>query len=124
MCRCLLGRTALRPSAYDGKGFSSNQESVDVVSTVPGTQKPNLWVLSVGVSAYPKLAAQWQLDYAHSDANALVKALRGATRQNCSMTCVIYRFFGVSHGWHPIEIYANRSYPHRSRVQALKNRIR
>jgi len=70
------GPNRITTVAYDSKGFSSNQESVDVVSTVPGAQKPKLWVLSVGVSSYPKLAAQWQLDYAHSDANALVKTLR------------------------------------------------
>lgn len=71
------GPNRITAVAYDSKGFSSNQESIDVVSNVPGASKPTLFVLSIGVSAYPKMASKWQLDYAHSDAEALVKTLRG-----------------------------------------------
>lgn len=70
------GPNRITAVAYDGKGLSSNQETIDVVSTVPDTPKPTLWVLGIGVSAYPHIPKMQQLDYAHSDAKALVQVLR------------------------------------------------
>jgi len=60
--------------AYDESGYSSNARYVDVISGAQSAAKPDLYVLAIGVSSYPKLPAIWQLDYAHSDAEALVRA--------------------------------------------------
>jgi len=70
------GANRITAVAYDDRGFSSNPRHVDVVSRARGLRKPNLYVLAVGVSDYPELPGRWQLDFAHTDAAALVKTLQ------------------------------------------------
>jgi len=63
--------------AYDDRGFSSTPKYMDVVTQDSSLVKPNLYVLGIGISNYPKLPHEWQLEFAHSDAQALAKALQG-----------------------------------------------
>ncbi|KOR28647.1 hypothetical protein TI05_16535 [Achromatium sp. WMS3] len=69
------GPNRITAVAYDTKGFSSNQASVDVVANVPNMKKPTLYVMAVGISEYPKMPAE-SLEFAHTDAQHLVQALR------------------------------------------------
>ena len=62
--------------AYDNKGFSSTPKYMDVISQDAGLAKPNLYVFGIGISNYPKLPHEWQLEFAHSDAQALTKAFQ------------------------------------------------
>ncbi|NNK84531.1 MAG: hypothetical protein HKO91_03135, partial [Desulfobacterales bacterium] len=85
----LAGANRITAVAYDDKGFSSNLKYLDVISKHAGLAQPNLHVLAVGISAYPKLSQKWQLDYAHTDAQSLVGTLQtqegklfGEVRQN------------------------------------------
>ena len=60
------GTNRITVIAFDAKGFSSNPKYLDVVCENAVLAKPDLHVLSVGVSTYPKLSERWQLEYAHS----------------------------------------------------------
>lgn len=62
--------------AHDAEGYSSNLRQLDVAAGGGGLRKPDLYVLAVGASAYPKLPERWQLDFAHSDARNLSDTLR------------------------------------------------
>jgi hypothetical protein len=62
--------------AYDKHGFTSNPAYLDMVVKDDSAMLPALYVLSVGVSNYPNLPSAWQLDYAHTDAKAMVETLR------------------------------------------------
>jgi len=68
------GKNRVSVVAYDAEGFASNTAHVDVVSTAP-TAKPDLWTVTVGVSQYPRLAPEQQLEVADADARALAAAL-------------------------------------------------
>jgi WD40 repeat protein len=68
------GANRITALAYDEKGFSSNPRYVDVISEHTGLTKPNLYVFGIGVSDYHRLSSRWQLEFAHTDAQALVKA--------------------------------------------------
>jgi len=70
------GGNRITAVAYDEKGFSSNPKYVDVISKYAGLAKPNLYVFSIGISNYPNLSSRWQLEFAHTDAKTLVKALK------------------------------------------------
>ncbi|BBO84858.1 hypothetical protein DSCO28_54240 [Desulfosarcina ovata subsp. sediminis] len=63
--------------AFDDSGFSSNPKYVDIIQKNTDTKKPDLYLLTVGISHYPNLPSVWQLDYAHSDAQAIAKTLKG-----------------------------------------------
>ena len=69
------GANRITAVAYDEKGFSSSPRYVDIISKQPGKPKPNLHIFAIGISEYPKLADNWQLDFAHTDAKALIKTL-------------------------------------------------
>jgi WD40 repeat protein len=71
------GANRITAVAYDEKGFSSNPKYVDVTCKNAGLGKPNLYIFAIGISEYPKLSARWQLEFAHTDAKALIKALKG-----------------------------------------------
>jgi WD40 repeat protein len=70
------GGNRITAVAYDEKGFSSNPKYVDVICKHAGLAKPNLYVFAIGISNYPRLAASWQLEFAHTDAKALIEALK------------------------------------------------
>lgn len=68
------GRNRLAVIATNEAGFASNPQVIDVESTAK-VDKPALWVISVGVSRYPNLAPEHQLEVADDDAQAIAAAL-------------------------------------------------
>lgn len=68
------GDSRLAVIAYDSEGFASHAELVDVTSTAPGP-RPELWIVTIGVSRYPALAPRYQLEFADDDALAMAAAL-------------------------------------------------
>jgi len=70
------GGNRITAVAYDEKGFSSNPGYLDVICKNTALTKPNLYVLAIGISDYPRLPSMWQLDYAHTDARALLKTFQ------------------------------------------------
>lgn len=73
----LPGQNRVSLVGYDASGFAGNPKQLDMVSTDVDAPKPELWVVSVGVSRYPKLAPAQQLDFATSDARAITASLAG-----------------------------------------------
>ena len=71
------GANRITVVAYDEKGFSSNPRYLDVITEHPELSRPDLHLLAVGISDYPALPARWQLNFAHSDALALARSLKG-----------------------------------------------
>ena len=72
----VVGVNRISAIAYDENGLSSNLKWIDVVSTATGSSKPSLHVLGIGISQYPNLSGQWQLDFAHTDAQSFIKAFQ------------------------------------------------
>jgi len=72
----VFGVNRITAVAYDKRGFSSNPKFIDVISKNPELQRPNLHVYAVGVSRYARMQTNWQLDYAHTDAKAIIKAFK------------------------------------------------
>ncbi|MGD8776355.1 MAG: caspase family protein, partial [Syntrophobacterales bacterium] len=70
------GANRITAVAYNDKGFSSNPKFVDVICKHAGLAKPNLYIFAIGISDYPRLSSKWQLEFAHTDAKALIKALK------------------------------------------------
>jgi len=70
------GANRITAVAYDEKGFSSNPKYIDVISKHEALVKPNLYILAIGISDYPRLPTKWQLEFAHSDAKALFEAIK------------------------------------------------
>ena len=70
------GLNRITAVAFDQRGFSSNPRYIDVISQGTEQIKPDLYILGIGVSQYPKLPAEYQLDYPGSDARNLIRALR------------------------------------------------
>lgn len=71
------GRNRVAVVAYDAAGFSSNPQKLDIVSTAPRSRRPELWVISVGVSRYPRLGLEHQLEYADDDARSIAGTFAG-----------------------------------------------
>ncbi|MDI1437460.1 caspase family protein [Polyangium sorediatum] len=69
------GRNRLSLVAYDAAGYASNPEQLDVVSTSPLAEKPSLHVLSIGVSRYPHMPPEQQLEFADDDARSVATSL-------------------------------------------------
>ena len=67
------GESRVALVAYDSEGLSSNPVLVDVESKRAGA-RPALWVVAVGVSRYPGLGPEQQLEVADDDARALAEA--------------------------------------------------
>jgi len=61
--------------AYDAAGQASNIENLDVISTSKSAEKPNLYVIAIGVSRYPNMPPEQQLDFADDDARSVSEAL-------------------------------------------------
>jgi len=62
------GANQITALTYDSSGLSSDPRYLSVVSEQIEKEKPNLHILSIGVSKYKFLAENAQLNYAHSDA--------------------------------------------------------
>jgi len=69
------GLNRITAVAWDEKDFSSNPKYKDIICDDPNLPKTNLYVLSVGISDYPNLSPAWNLQFAHTDAQALARAL-------------------------------------------------
>lgn len=61
--------------AYDAAGQASNTENLDVISSSRSAEKPNLYVIAIGVSRYPNMPVEQQLDFADDDARSVSEAL-------------------------------------------------
>ena len=72
----VFGVNRITAVAYDARGFSSNPKFIDVISKNPELQRPNLHVYAVGVSHYTRMQAEWQLQFAHTDAMAIIDAFK------------------------------------------------
>ena len=72
----VFGVNRITAVAYDARGFSSNPKFIDVVSENPELQRPNLHVCAVGVSRYARMEAEWQLQFAHTDAKAIIDTFK------------------------------------------------
>ena len=72
----VAGLNRITVVAYDNMGYSSNPKYVDVIRKGEPDDSPTLHIVSIGVSKYRNLPSGWQLDYAHTDAKAIVDALR------------------------------------------------
>lgn len=71
----LPGQNRVSLVGYDAAGFAGNPKQLDLVSTDTRAPRPDLWVVSVGVSRYPKLAPSQQLEFATADAEAIAASL-------------------------------------------------
>lgn len=71
------GRNRVAVVAYDAAGFASNPQKLDIVSTAPRARRPELWVISMGVSRYPRLEPEHQLEYADDDARSIAQTFAG-----------------------------------------------
>ena len=72
----VFGVNRITAVAYDKRGFSSNPKFIDVVSKNPELQRPNLHVYAVGISRYAHMKAEWQLQFAHTDARAIIESFK------------------------------------------------
>jgi WD40 repeat protein len=70
------GRNRITVIAYDAEGFASNPAARDVTVKAPAGQ-PALWAVSLGISRYPNMAKDDQLDFADDDARAIAASLAG-----------------------------------------------
>ena len=70
------GANRITAIAYDENGFFSNPKYLDVISENLDLAKPNLYLIGMGISDYPKLSRHWQLDFAHTDTISLVETMQ------------------------------------------------
>jgi len=70
------GANRITAIAYDENSFFSSPKYVDVISENPGLAKPNLYLIGMGISDYPKLSGRWQLDFAHTDTISLIEVIQ------------------------------------------------
>lgn len=70
------GNNRITVAAYDAAGLGSRLVTTTAVGP-GGKTKPRLWIVAVGVSRYPGLAKDQQLEVADDDARAIADALRG-----------------------------------------------
>lgn len=70
------GQNRVGVIAYDAEGHASNTQNLDVVSTSARAQKPNLYVVAIGVSSYPNMPPEQQLDFADDDARSVTESLQ------------------------------------------------
>jgi len=68
------GQNRVALVAYDAAGQASNTQSIDVVSTSPHAERPNVHVVAIGVSRYPNMAPDQQLEYADDDARSVAES--------------------------------------------------
>jgi hypothetical protein len=69
----VAGLNRIAVVAYDERGVASAPRILDVTSA--RAARPELWLVGVGVSAYPRLGPEYQLALADDDARGVVAAL-------------------------------------------------
>ena len=72
----VYGVNRITSIAYDVRGFSSNPKYVDIICQNPQLQRQNLHVFAIGISQYDLLPSSWQLQYAHTDAKAVIATFK------------------------------------------------
>jgi WD40 repeat protein len=70
------GQNRIGVVAYDAAGQASNTQNLDVVSTSTAAEKPNLYVVAIGVSRYPNMTPDQQLEFADDDARSVTEAFQ------------------------------------------------
>jgi len=68
------GANRITAIAFNDQGISSNPKWLDIICNAIEISKQNLHLLSIGISRYPNLPSQWQLDFAHTDARNIREA--------------------------------------------------
>ncbi len=76
------GTNRLSLVAYDATGFAGTPRLVDVVSASASARRPELYVVSLGVSRYPRLGPEHQLAFATADARSIAEAFASQTGPN------------------------------------------
>jgi WD40 repeat protein len=69
----LGGKNRIEVTAVDDRRFTSSPAAVEVGGP-PNAARPDVWIVSVGVSRYPNLPADAQLNVADDDARAITAA--------------------------------------------------
>jgi WD40 repeat protein len=85
----LPGLNRITLVAFDAHGAGSNPVAFDVTSTRTGAQRPDVWVVAVGIDRYRNLPDKLQLDAADDDAKgvaAAFAALEGTTYGKAHVT--------------------------------------
>ena len=72
----LPGHNRIHLVAFDSRGFSSNPAIAAAITPRDPARRPDIWVVTVGVSRYPRLPESMQLGVAHEDARAVAAAMR------------------------------------------------
>jgi WD40 repeat protein len=72
----ISGANRITAIAYDENSFFSSPKYLDVISENLDLAKPNLYIIGMGISDYPKLSRRWQLDFAHTDTISLVETMQ------------------------------------------------
>jgi uncharacterized caspase-like protein len=67
----LPGNNRVHLVAFDARGLASNAAVLDARAPSDPSRRPDVWVVAVGVSKYPRLPAALQLGVAHEDARAV-----------------------------------------------------
>ena len=73
----LPGKNRVTLVAFDDQGFSSAHTAFNADGPPAGDRRPALWILAMGVSQYPALTREQQLDAADDDARAIAATLGG-----------------------------------------------
>ncbi|UQA59270.1 caspase family protein [Polyangium aurulentum] len=68
------GQNRVSLVAYDAEGYGSNTQQIDVVSTSTAVERPDLYVVAMGVSRYPNMPEEQQLEYADDDARSIAES--------------------------------------------------
>jgi WD40 repeat protein/uncharacterized caspase-like protein len=71
----LAGHNRVSLWGYDAAGFAGTPKQLDILSTDTSAPRPQLWIVSVGVSRYPKLDPSQQLEFATADARSMTEQL-------------------------------------------------
>jgi len=77
----LAGLNRLSVVAYDDRGFASNPQVLDLAGG-GSAERPDIWVVSVGVSRYKNLASQFQLELADDDARGIASYFTASAGPN------------------------------------------
>ncbi len=70
----LPGSNVVTVQAFDAQGFASNPATVRARGPEQGALRPDVWIVAIGVSRYPKLDPRYQLELADDDAREVASA--------------------------------------------------
>ncbi len=84
----LAGTNRVQVTAFDERGAASNPLSIDVATPTVTTRRPELWVVAVGVSEYPRLERIHWLGYADDDARGIAAAFARHAGPNAAFAAI------------------------------------